>query len=195
MGTLDKLIFGLRTVFDAVGTELPRRTQIQFIGQCIDDPIGDKVIVSGSASSSLKTELVIVAGLQGAASTDDQSAGSRVVDLSTYADELGPLVRGVRFRAVIENAEHSALYYSEVVLFDVTHNVEVASTTLSNSAAVDRGVAAEYVSELLTVGSDDGDMRNDEATLYRVFVRGVGTLGGSDQAIVSGALVEVVYEE
>jgi hypothetical protein len=97
--------------------------------------------------------------------------GARVLDMSLY-----PGASSVKFYATLENTLDSADWYSQVRLFDITHNVAIGGTTLDNSAASDRSVAENLASTDITVGSSSGDIRSDSVTLYSVQFRANGTI-------------------
>lgn len=121
--------------------------------------------------------------------------GSRTIDMSKYPATIGALTRRVRFKATLECSEHSAAFYIEARLFDRTNSVEVTGTPLNNSGEVDRSVAKEFTSGVLTVGSSAGNIRSDVIALYAVQFRAVGTISPpAQQVVLGGAYVQISYE-
>lgn len=196
MGTLDALIYGLRDVFDAAGTPMPRRSRIKFDAVVTDDPMNDRIVVGGGLANEVYLEeIVFSAGTFSTGSNTYGRSGSRAVDMGRYPATIGALARQVVFVCSLENALHSATYSARAHLLDVTHaNVEVAGTALDNSAAADKGVAAEYASAALTVGSSSGNVRSDVVTHYAVEFSGTGIVDPmTERAILSGARLEIRY--
>lgn len=128
------------------------------------------------------------------ATTTYNRQGARVIDLSKYPATKGSLTRKIRLHVVLENSIHSALFYAEARLLDITHAVAVGGTTLANNLLPDRSVPTEFVSGDLTVGNAAGNIRNDVPTLYGLQFRGVGTMGGSDRVMLGGAYLAISYE-
>lgn len=121
--------------------------------------------------------------------------GIRTIDMSRYPLNIGIYARKVRFVAVLENSLHSALYNAEVRLFDYTNGVAVTSTTLNNTAPVDRSIATEFTSAELTVGGASGNIRNDAPTMYRCEFRAVGVLTPPlDRVVLGNAFLRISYE-
>lgn len=121
--------------------------------------------------------------------------GIRTIDMSKYPLGIGAYQRKVRFVAVLENSLHSLAFNAEVRLFDYTHGVLVANTTLDNTGAVDRSIATEYTSPILTVGNANGNIRNDVPTMYRCEFRAVGALTPPlDRVVLGNAFLRISYE-
>lgn len=135
-------------------------------------------------------------GVFGAASDTPVATGKRKIDLSDYPATLAGLSRVIRFAVVLENALDSATYFSKTQLVDLTHaEVLITGTDLDNSSESDLGVANEFVSGPLTVGSSNGDLRSDVVSLYAVQVLGDGIVDATtERAILSNARLIVTYE-
>lgn len=151
----------------------------------------------GNPVDILKIAEIVLAGQVDTALTTFTRGGRRKVDMTRYpatrASATGDLTRVVRFKADIENAAHSTDYYTEVRLYDYTNSVVITDTTQDNHLEVDRGVGTE-VSVDLTVGSAAGNLRNDTVTTLQVEYRAVGTVAGTDRAVLSNARLEISYE-
>lgn len=138
-------------------------------------------------------DIVFAIAAQTAAVGFVRAGGPRTLNMSRYAATLGTLARKVRFVATLENAVHSVAYNAEIHLWDVTHGVLVANTTLDNTSAVDRAVAAEYTSPVLTVGAAAGNIRSDAPALYVAELRAVGAIP-LDERVLGTARIEITYE-
>lgn len=139
-------------------------------------------------------EIMFAVSDQATLTTFTRAGTPRKIDMNKYPPRVGDYVRKVYFVAVLENADHSLAYNAEVRLWDVTHDVLVAGTTLDNDAEPDRGIATEFKSAALTVGNAAGNIRNDATTMYRVEFRGVGTVPGGERVVLSGARLAIDYE-
>jgi hypothetical protein len=127
-----------------------------------------------------------------------ERAGSRSIDMSQFPATLGAKARSVLFKVVLENSHDTNDFYVEARLWDVTHDVLVAGTTLSNEGEADRNVAVEFTSGELTVGNAAGNIRSDEVTIYRVefrIVEDAGVVQDSYRAILGNARVQFYYTE
>lgn len=151
------------------------------------------IFVVGSAGSGVRNIDLVFSDEHDTASTTPSRTGVRELDLSEYPTALGSLSRQIRFRATMENSEHSTQFYTEVRLVDLTNNIEVTGTLMDNSSEVDRSIVKEFDSGSLSIGSSAGDIRDDAPTLYSVEFRGVGTLGPTERAILSNARLEIRY--
>ncbi len=120
--------------------------------------------------------------------------GARAIDMAPYPIVTG-YTRLVQFVATLENTLASADWYAEARLFDVTHNVEVFNTLLSNSAETDRSVAKEFTSGYLVVGSASGNVRNDGVTIYSAQFRANGTITDekSQRAVIGNGRLRIFY--
>ncbi len=96
--------------------------------------------------------------------------GARTLNMADF-----PSNAVAKFVVDLENTLPASVWYAQARLFDITHNVEIASSLLDNTGAGDRSVAAEYTSSALTIGNASGNLRNDGSTLYSVQFR----VGGS----------------
>lgn len=148
------------------------------------------------AESLEENEVGLSYAVTGATSDTPVVAGQRKVDLSPFPATLGGLSRVVRFAVDLENAVHSAAYFTAADLRDVTHGgVLVTGTDLDNSGEADRGAGNEFVSAPLTVGSAAGNLRDDVASIYAVRVAGDGiTDPMTERAIMTHARLIVSYE-
>lgn len=175
---------GSRDGFLALYSQVPGRAVIRVEsvsgGQKPDETT--RTLVTPGGGSGLSEILF------GAESTTTTTAwtrlGARKLDMSLY-----PTATSVIFKATLENTLTSASWYSEVRLFDITHNVAVTSTTMDNSAEADRSLAAELTSAALTVGSSSGNIRSDVATMYAVQFRATGTVTdtATQRAVIGNA--------
>ena len=100
--------------------------------------------------------------------------GARKIDMSLY-----PGATTVRFLCDLESTVHSSAWSAEARLFDYTNNAAVSST-LTNSAEVDKSLTKEY-SATLTVGTSSGNIRTDQTPMYEVQFRVNGTITDTDQ--------------
>lgn len=124
--------------------------------------------------------------------------GSRTVDMSQFPATLGAKVRSIVFKAVLENSHDTNDFYVEARLWDVTHDILVASTLLSNQAASARQQATEFTSPALAVGSANGEIREDVVGTYRAefrLVQDAGTVQPEYRAILGNARLQILYEE
>lgn len=55
MSLLDSLIFGIRTVLNSAGVELPQRSRVKFTGAVTDDPVNDWTLVDTGPGSPVST--------------------------------------------------------------------------------------------------------------------------------------------
>jgi hypothetical protein len=113
--------------------------------------------------------------------------GARQVDMSVLPDTT----RKVYFVATLQSMAAAAVAHVE--LWDVTHDVMVASADLDNSAAVDPFLAETFVSGELTEGSSAGNIRTDVAAEYEVRLYRSGGLG-TDYVAVLNAYLRVVFD-
>lgn len=139
-------------------------------------------------------DVIFAIGEQSTLTTFARVGGARKLDMSRYPARVGGLYRKVRFVATLENALHNVAYNAEVRLWDLTNGVLVASSTLDNTGAVDRGVSTEVSSAALTVGSASGNIRSDAATMYVAEFRGVGAIPAGERVVLGTARIEVTYE-
>lgn len=142
----------------------------------------------------LVADIPISAGTFNQPSNTIKRSGAQVIDLSRYPATLGGLTREIKFKVVLENALDSAAYYAEALLYDVTNSVVITGSTLNNSGASNRGIANEYTSSALAVGTTAGTIRSNTPTLYAAEFYGVGiTNATTEAAIISSARLQVRY--
>ena len=156
----------------------------------LSDQGGVLAIDLASSGGVLEATEMILAAAVTQAHTEARRGGARKLDLTGV--NLTGLV--ARFKATIETSSHSATWSAQAYLYDITHGVLVANSTVDNSAAADKAVASE-ASAQLTLGSAAGDLRTDTAAMYAVLVIIDGTpVNDYDHAILSGARIELSYE-
>ncbi len=126
--------------------------------------------------ASLIFELPLSMGEQTTTETVDKRIGGRTIDLSPFPAQIttasGVLDREVTLVAVLDSSDEDAT--AELDIYDQTHGIVVAGTTLSNTAAADKLLPEEFVSAALTVGSAAGNLRSDAPALYMARLRRVG---------------------
>lgn len=174
------------------GSAVATRRKINIVGASTDDNPGQERI---DIQIPIPVHELVFSEETTSGSSVYVRQGSRTIDMSRYPETLGPLARRVRFIAVLECNVHDPAFFAEVRLFDRTHSVAVAGTTLDNSGEVDRTVAKEFVSGELTVGTSAGNVRSDVAALYSVQFRANGVISPpAQQVILGGAFVRISYE-
>ncbi len=120
--------------------------------------------------------------------------GAHAVDMSHYPAVDG-FTRQVRFVVDVQSTVHSATWHVEVRLFDVTHNVEVSGSLLSNAGLADRSAVTDLTSAALVVGSASGNIRSDVAAIYSAQVRVCGTISNptTEEAVLGNGRLRIVY--
>lgn len=140
-----------------------------------------------SAVSSM--DAVFVSGAQLASSNTPFAIGSRVLDMDPFLPVLGDgRTRFVRFYTDVEIAA-SGLCDGYVQLYDVTHDVLVTGTNFQFT----NDTVEELSTGPLTVGSNAGNIRDDEPTTYEIRLWKVSDTG-ADRAICHSARVTISYE-
>lgn len=139
----------------------------------------------GPSSANLKQ---MVAGNFTTNSNTPVRIGAADIDMSFYPAIAGGLTLRAYFIALIETTTPSAT--CQVQLVDVTHNVTVTGTIGSTSTSTGLVV---FNSGPLTIGTANGDIRTDVASVYEVQISMTTGNPVSDRAICANARVELIY--
>lgn len=133
-------------------------------------------------------DINFISGLQLASSNTPFAIGGRNVDMEPFVPVLGDgRIRQVFFYADVE-VSATGLIDGYVQLYDVTHDVIVDGTEFQ----FDNEGSEELASALLTVGSNDGDIRDDEITYYEIRLWKVSDTG-ADRTICHSARLTISY--
>lgn len=144
------------------------------------------ILVSALVPLALPTDLNFVCGTQVTGFTTPAGMGGRKVDMSLFSSSLPDgRIRSVKFHADVEVSAPGVDGY--VHLFDTTHNVVVTGTQFHFTDEL----ATEYTSTL-TVGSANGNFRNDVSTRYEARA---WMISGSpaDRVILNNMRVTITY--
>lgn len=182
--------------FDALAPALNFSAQTRGWAKYLEELLRFLLAGSGGGGGAIvAADFSFVAGDKDTDQTTFTRTGARRIDLTNFPATVGSLTRQVRFKVVIENILHSAIYNAEIRLYDVDGAVAITGSTLDNSAAPDRALPTELSSGLLTVGTSPGNIRSDfPLRVYEAQLRGVGVLTPpTDRVIVSSARLEVLY--
>ncbi len=145
--------------------------------------------VSGVATWTVQTprqfNITLAAGVQTTTSTAFIRAGARQIDMTPYPATIGALTRTVTFVADIDKSSGATTV--EVQLYDTTHTVAVTGTDLTSASNSNAAVSA-----VVTVGSNSGNLRDDNATQYELQFKMNGG-GGSDAVTITNARLVITY--
>lgn len=150
--------------------------------------------VTGPAGPSGVTGVLEIPFVTGENTTQLSTAfrkGGRKIDWTRYpAVSAGGLTRSVRLTATLDSSVSAAL--AEVDLYDQTHGVIIAGSTLTNTAAPDKTIPYEVTSGILPVNAISGNLRNDVIALYLLRIRRNGGLS-TDAVTCTNARLEITY--
>lgn len=130
-------------------------------------------------------EISFMSGLFTITNTSYTRAGARLFSMTPYPETIGAFTRTVTFIADMDKT--SGATSAEIQLYDTTHSVVVAGTTLTSVSDANSAVTA-----VLTVGSSSGNLRDDVDTQYELQFRMNGG-GGSDAVFLTNARLEITY--
>lgn len=134
-----------------------------------------------------QAELTLFAGDFATARSTYTRVGGRQLDMADYPLNSGGLSRRVVFFCDVQKS--SGATSVEVRLFDVTHEVAIASTELTHAA---NAALTEKSSGELTVGASAGDIRDDIASVYEVQMKMNGG-GAEDGVCITNARLLISY--
>lgn len=139
-----------------------------------------------TAVSSMDVNFISGAQLSG--SNTPSAIGGRTLDMSIFLPVLGDgRVREISFYADVEVAGDTGID-GYVQLYDVTHDILVTGTDFHFT----NEDVEEVASPVLTVGSNDGDIRDDEITYYEIRLWKVSDTG-ADRVICHSARLTISY--
>jgi hypothetical protein len=150
------------------------------------DTAGDALAAKLAAEAAVVYELEFQAGVVIVPYTSFARIGARIVDMSKYPNIAG-YTRHVRLLCNVEKT--SGATSGTVQLWDTTHNVLVASTSMSTTSSTNE----EKDSGDLTVGSSSGNIRSDVASSYEVQLKVTGGTLGVDAATIANARLMIYY--
>lgn len=113
--------------------------------------------------------------------------GGRSIDMSLYPASVGIATRTVSFIADVQKTPGATSL--DIQLYDITHDVVVASTTINSTSNAPVAVSATG----LTVGSSNGNIRSDIITQYEVQIRMNGGASNLDQVYCLNARLLINY--
>ena len=193
-GDLDGLpLTSFVVVDDETITAVTPAHDLGLVNVRVSHPNGDAWLVNGYRYKLLipedrYMELMFVSSPESTALTSPgEVIGSRNIDVSILPIET----KHWFFVATLLSEDVGN--HSYVELWDVTHNVMVATAVLNNSGAPDVTQAYTVVSAELTEGTSAGDIRTDVACEYEVRLRRVNGIAGQ-YVTCTNAHIRIVFD-
>lgn len=144
------------------------------------------ILVTALVPLALPTDLNFVAGYELNGFTTPAGIGGRKVDMTKFPIALSDgRIRNVKFMCDVEISAPGVDGY--IQLWDTTHNVLVTGTQFHFTNLL----VTEY-SSTLTVGSANGNLRNDVTARYEVRIWKVSG-SPTDRVICNNARIQVTY--
>jgi hypothetical protein len=178
MGSLDALLFGIRSIF-ASGVALPERSAVDFIGgTVVDNPAtGRTEVTIESAAVMLPADVWLSSGRLATTSATRLTLGGRNVSFSAYPATIGDLTRAISFNAMVGNDDGASA--AELTLW--RDDPGMAGAALATGSFSDN-VTAGIQSVLYVPSFTDA--------YYSIALR---RSSGAGNAILLGAWFEIVY--